>query len=48
MDMLDADTTTLTALLLVNRLFFFLTVPRFYRHPFQRVDNLYQRQSHLT
>ncbi|KAF8940351.1 hypothetical protein BGZ58_006814 [Dissophora ornata] len=42
---LDDDTSTLAALLQVNRQCFFLVVPRLYRDPFQRIRDLSTRNS---
>lgn len=46
MDMLDDDTATLAAILQVDRQCFFAAVPRLYRDPFFRIQEIYRRKCH--
>ncbi|KAF9174537.1 hypothetical protein BGX20_010844 [Mortierella sp. AD010] len=45
-EVLDDDTSSLVALLQVNRLCFFLVVPRLYRDPFQRIRDISRSKSY--
>ncbi|KAF9924732.1 hypothetical protein FBU30_005371 [Linnemannia zychae] len=46
MDMLEDDTATLAAMLQVDRQCFFAAVPRLYRDPFFRIQEIYRRKCH--